>query len=360
MNLQLLALCLAASVAPSPTPNLELSTVAYRQGSAEEMLAAIREVKAPKWDPSFGTDGAKRNEFLTKVAAANQLRRDRILAFAKAFPTHAQTVGLLQRRWREMVPTTWPPEQSDIDAVFDDIDRVSALIDTRDVLRTGKFVRAEIKLRLANGNPDLAREAAEEFVGGFPEDLQGAGLLNLAANLETDVAKKRSVLERIAQGFEHTPAATLATGKILQLDTLGKPFDFRFVDFQTKQLVEAKQFKGKVVLVDFWATWSGPCLAERPALKKLLVENKAKGLVIVSMNLDAPDTEGGKKALNDFLVKNPTPWPMNYLGKGLASEFSLKWGVDQIPTKFLIDRKGNLVEVLTAGPYEDKVLALLK
>lgn len=126
----------------------------------------------------------------------------------------------------------------------------------------------------------------------------------------------------------NSPGGSDLVGKPLELagtTALGAEFDW-------------KSYRGKVVLVDFWATWCGPCRREMPHVKALYQELKDKGFEVVGVSLDED-----QDALADYLKENAIPWT-NLAGEetqGLAS----KYGVRGIPTMMLIDQDGNILGV---------------
>ncbi len=120
----------------------------------------------------------------------------------------------------------------------------------------------------------------------------------------------------------------------------GKPFDI-------------SQYKGKVVIVDFWATWCGPCLAELPNLKKIYEKYHDRGLEIVGVNLD----DDGEQ-LAKFLKDNDYPWKILHDSqskkadekkRGFSDPNAEFYGITGIPTIILIDRKGKVVSLDARG-----------
>jgi thiol-disulfide isomerase/thioredoxin len=103
-------------------------------------------------------------------------------------------------------------------------------------------------------------------------------------------------------------------------------------------------YKGKVVMLDFWATWCGPCMMEVPGLVKGYNEFHPKGLEILGISLD--QANAGEKVKSVTADKGMT-WPQVYDGKYWKAEVADLYGINSIPAAFLVD--GDTGEVLAAG-----------
>ena len=135
---------------------------------------------------------------------------------------------------------------------------------------------------------------------------------------------------------------------------LGKPLDIHFTAVDGRK-VDLNQLKGKVVLVDFWATWCGPCVAEVASLKKAYEAYHSKGFEILGISLDE-----NRKALLDFVEKHNMPWPQYFDGKHWNNEISFRFGINGVPTQWLVDKKGILRELNARGDLEGSVARLLQ
>lgn len=120
--------------------------------------------------------------------------------------------------------------------------------------------------------------------------------------------------------------------------------------------ISLSELKGKVVLIDFWASWCGPCRQNNPRLVKLYKKYHGKGFEIYGISLDE-DTVSWKKAVHH----DKLTWIQVIDDRGWSALSASAYGVDMIPTSFLIDREGVIRTINAEGTeLESCVRDLLK
>ena len=151
----------------------------------------------------------------------------------------------------------------------------------------------------------------------------------------------------------------MAQSNLQDLETLkrlrigGDPIPFEFTDLNGDR-VSLASLKGKVVLIDFWATWCRPCIAEMPNVIKLHKEYNDRGFEIVGISLDRD-----KAALERYIQQNNMDWPQQFDGKGWGNEIAAKYKVRSIPATYLIDREGKIRYRSIKGAQLEKAVAEL-
>jgi peroxiredoxin len=166
-----------------------------------------------------------------------------------------------------------------------------------------------------------------------------------------------SSLHRLAVGISFS--ILLLTAHVgLALDVGDRAPAFSAPALDGKGMIELSQYRGKVVYLDFWASWCAPCLVAIPEVEKMRSEFPNGDFQIIAVNLDQK-----KEKAKRFLSKNPVGYPSASDPKGRLPG---QYGVDTMPTSYLIDRDGVIRYVhrgFQRGDSEElrkKIRALLK
>jgi peroxiredoxin len=191
-----------------------------------------------------------------------------------------------------------------------------------------------------------------EHKGEKTEDV--AQILLLKARLYLEVfdnsAKGAELVKQLKTDFPNTKPGQSAdtilenirkhdeAEKIQKTLVVGSKFpDFEEKDYTGKPLSVAN-YKGKVVLVDFWATSSDPCVQELPGVIKAYNKHHAQGFEIIGISLDQSE-----KKLKDFTKQMKMAWPQYFDGKGWNNKLALRYGIQVIPFTFLLDGNGTII-----------------
>jgi peroxiredoxin len=179
----------------------------------------------------------------------------------------------------------------------------------------------------------------------------------LVAIAQRSQGERRTTLARDIINAPGAPAGAKTLAQHILKGTkpyeVGKPLDIRFTALDGRE-VDLAKLKGKVVLVEFWSTTCGPCVAEMPRLKAAYEKLHDRGFEVVAISLDDKES-----ALRRFIKEKELPWPQHFDGKGWENEFAVRYGIFSIPTTWLVDKQGNLRQINTGPEVERRVSSLL-
>jgi len=255
-----------------------------------------------------------------------------------------------------LIATTLPPNQTG---------KYTLEIGPADAAETKE---ADLKYRISNYGTlsgaqrknivqDLAKRFRDKAGDLTINDARLAFQFSMEVEEDLDVA--REVLKDYIKTFGAANNPQLAglskqfEASLKNLDKLGKPMEITGKTTDGKDYDLAKM-KGKVVLVDFWATWCGPCIAELPNMEKAYAKYHGRGFDIIGISLDRP---GDEQKLVTFMENRKMPWPCINIED--SRKLADKYEVNAIPYPVLIDQAGNVVSLRARGPQLERLLERL-
>ena len=146
-----------------------------------------------------------------------------------------------------------------------------------------------------------------------------------------------------------TPAAAALLITFLMPSASARTFDqaltsMRAVDLEGTTWT-AEQLRGRVTLIDFWATWCAPCLTELPYLKQARANYSRDEFEVLGVSFDVSD----RRTLQSWLNRQGVMWPQVFDGRGRRGPLARHFGVSAVPTSLLVDGDGKLAGINLRG-----------
>lgn len=214
----------------------------------------------------------------------------------------------------------------------------------RDLLRRDLYMENRDALaRIQRGeHVDLAalRAKLDDWMTQFPQSDRAA--VPVESYMRVLAAGDPEAVEREWEQFaqsDNPVVQELAQGQLLIHRSKKQPLDWKFMALDGRT-VDFTALRGKVVLIDFWATWCVPCVEEMPELTDLYARYREKGFEIIGVSLDSAADRG---KLERFVASRRIGWPQHFDGKGRRNTYAVQYGIKSIPTKILLDREGRVV-----------------
>jgi peroxiredoxin len=152
-------------------------------------------------------------------------------------------------------------------------------------------------------------------------------------------------------------AAFVLTGSVFAADANGPAPAFTLASLAGPQAA-LSQYKGQVVMVNFWATWCGPCQQEMPLLDQMYKKYKPMGFTLIGISVDKTEAP-----VKDLMTRKPVSFPVLL---DPANQVSKAYHVDEMPSSVIIDRKGEIRYIHRGyrpgdeNEYQDRIRQLIK
>ena len=218
------------------------------------------------------------------------------------------------------------------------------------------------RLRLAEANFAQRRASSDETEKEMAQELFEQDLLLLAATIPPGEALEGALVRLIGFHSDDLDKAELLYARLLDAsedadatrEKMRSGYSTRAVTYKIEGLpafemtttdgvrMTATELPGRVTLLDFWATWCGPCRAELPNLKKAYEQYHDQGFDIVGISLDK-ESDKDQSAFLAWCEENGMPWPQVYDGQYWQSRMAKEFGVRAIPFALLVDDEGRVL-----------------
>ncbi len=296
-----------------------LGTPSRADDAASKFKADLDKLSDRYSDP--GTGG--------RIAAAIKLCKERIAA---AGDDEGARLSLIRF---ELAKDDFDAAQSDADAAIEKLGKDSEGGKKAQVLKLMAQINAfQHKVR-AEKTPDKQKELAEKLKPGVQE----------AEKAVLEAVGGKEAVQKIAR------AENQHVSQMKSLDLIGMAPKPITVKDTAGEAIEWKKYEGKVVLLDFWATWCGPCVAEMPNVLATYEKLHEKGFEVIGISLDQD-----RSKLDAYVKDNKIPWRQSFDGKGWKNEVAQAWGINSIPATYLIDHTGKVRFVGARGPALEKAV----
>lgn len=223
--------------------------------------------------------------------------------------------------------------------------------------RAGEITEQGDKIYEEKGQGEWKRfmlAEAENLISEYPDQPHAYRIL-IGVAFGSNDADAKPLFERVAAAPSASAAnRNLAEGQLRRMDLRDKPLPLKFTTLDGKPF-DLAEHKGRVVVIDWWATWCPPCIKELPRFKQVVNTFGPKGVAFVGISLDSD-----RDKLAAFLGKEEMTWPQYSDGLGWKNVLSVQLNVRSIPAVWLVDKKGVLRDMNASAGLEEKIARLLE
>ncbi len=351
-----LAVCLPLLAATRP------NAFAQAPVSAEALLEQLQKAAEPLTPPAEWQGRLPTPEELTafraKQAEAALRAADLAGEFTTRFPTHAKVGEAREQRHQLISQAVRRGDKSRLRQ----LEKLEAEI-LGDPQKTSEE-KFRLRMQVVDRNAGLKQNEGmtamlEEFEKGtrslqkeFPDRKEVFEMLYAIA-MRSEGPKAVAIAKEIAASNAEPQVKEAAATLLKKSERMGQPLAIKFTALDGRK-VELAKLKGKVVLIDFWATWCGPCVAEIPNVKAAYEKLNPKGFEVIGISLDED-----KGALQAMVKHKQLPWPQFFESENSENRFAKEYGVNSIPAMWLVDKHGKLVDMNGRDDLVKKVERLL-
>jgi len=186
--------------------------------------------------------------------------------------------------------------------------------------------------------------------------ITGVLFISCSKKNDTTATQKDTPKQNNSQNTSQQQTGATPSYKVTNVSTAGKNEMVDFTWSENGKDVKLSDYKGKVILVNFWATWCPPCKKELPSLSQIASELKDKDFKMIGVSVD-----DNQSVLNSYLQSNSLPYTIVHEPDQLVQKYMEATGQNQnvVPQTYLIDKKGKVVEVIIGAKSKSDFINLI-